>query len=65
MGYYSNPERVLLNEEKGRLKVEEGCRVCQFRDVAIICFTERICAEGHSPIKGKKYCDYWELESEC
>jgi len=64
MGYYSDPERVALNEEKGRLKTEEGCLVCEHRDLAVICFEMRICKEHHSPDKGKKYCDFWELEND-
>ena len=64
MGYYSDPERVALNEEKGRLKVDYGCQVCRNKDLATICFELRICKKGLSPINGKKYCNEWVLEDD-
>jgi len=62
IAYYSNPERIAELEECKTLKHEQGCRVCAHRDMQIICFEERVCSEGHSPLKGKKYCFNFELE---
>jgi len=60
--YYLDPERVAEIEERRQMKYKQGCRVCVWRDMQIMCFDLRACTKGKSPLKGKKFCHLFKLE---